>query len=408
MTDVLSAPTGSPLAAPIAADTRDPMPDLARAVAVFGIVMVNVAVFARPLATQFYGDGLKSAADSIALFISTGFFAAKSYSLFSIMFGAGLGYQMLSAERRGVAFGAQYARRMVGLFVLGLLHVTFAFMGDILLVYAVLGGVLFAFRDVSVKALKITAICFIVAPIVLTLLGAGVTAILAMAVPEVLEEINAAVATMMPDTSHIYRSSDFVAIAGQRWKDWAAINQSAGFVQYTGVMGYFLAGYAMLKSGVMSNADAPLWSKSRRVYLPLGLAFTLPGAWLAVNASSQFAPGALIGMSLVMLGAPLQTLGYLGLVAAWAKRPRGALTRFFARAGTATLSAYLLQSIVLSFVFCGYGLGFYGTLGAAQSIAIAAVTGLFSIIAMSLWRARFARGPFEWALRRFTYLGQRT
>ena len=95
----------------------------------------------------------------------------------------------------------------------------------------------------------------------------------------------------------------------------------------------------------------------------------------------------------------------MGWLAKWAAGPDSAVKTFLARGGTATLTAYLMQSIILSLIFCGYGFGLYGKIGAAGCIAIAAITGIFTICFASLWRAKYARGPFEYALRRFTYLG---
>jgi len=64
-----------------------------------------------------------------------------------------------------------------------------------------------------------------------------------------------------------------------------------------------------------------------------------------------------------------------------------------------------MQSIILSLIFCGYGLGLYGKFGAAICIGIALATGIFTLCFASLWRAKFARGPFEYVLRQFTYWG---
>ena len=61
----------------------------------------------------------------------------------------------------------------------------------------------------------------------------------------------------------------------------------------------------------------------------------------------------------------------------------------------------------MSLVFCGYGLGLFGELSVWQAVGVALATALASIALMSLWRLRFARGPLEVVLRRWTYLGAR-
>jgi uncharacterized protein len=112
-------------------------------------------------------------------------------------------------------------------------------------------------------------------------------------------------------------------------------------------------------------------------------------------------------MTLIMLGAPFSTAGYLGLIAKWAQTPGGTFKTFLARGGTASLTAYLLQGLLLSLIFNAYGLGLFEQYGAATCIAIALAVALFSISFTSLWRTKFKRGPLEEVLRRWTYLGER-
>ena len=73
--------------------------------------------------------------------------------------------------------------------------------------------------------------------------------------------------------------------------------------------------------------------------------------------------------------------------------------------GGSSLSVYLGQSIVLSTIFSGYGLGLWGAVDRFNAIAIAVAVTAALIAALSIWRTRFALGPFEWVLRRITYAG---
>ena len=129
------------------------LPDLVRAFALFGIALVNVAYFAYPADITYHAGGLVTSTDQIAHFTVNTLFLLKSYTLFSFMFGVGLAYQMLSAQRRGASFASEYFRRMVGLVLLGILHVSFGFLGDILIFYGVLGCFLYFFRETKPKTL---------------------------------------------------------------------------------------------------------------------------------------------------------------------------------------------------------------------------------------------------------------
>ena len=77
--------------------------------------------------------------------------------------------------------------------------------------------------------------------------------------------------------------------------------------------------------------------------------------------------------------------------------------RPFALAGRMPLSNYLLQTRLATFVFYGWGLGFWGR--ASPGGRGGARRGLFasSSAAQRLWLARFRYGPVEYLWRRLTY-----
>ena len=102
----------------------------------------------------------------------------------------------------------------------------------------------------------------------------------------------------------------------------------------------------------------------------------------------------------------LRRLGYLGLIAAWSQRADSRLRAFLVRAGGGSLTAYLLQGLLMSLVFSGYGLGLIGKLGAAAYISIGAAAGVLSLLFVGWWRGRHALGPVEMLLRRWVYLGE--
>jgi uncharacterized protein len=387
-----------------AAQDRHVLPDLVRAFALFGICLVNVAYLAWPGTLTYHAGGLESAVDRAADFAVNALFLLKSYTLFSFMFGAGLAYQMLSAQRRGVPFAPEYFRRMLGLAVLGVLHVSFAFFGDILILYALIGCLLYCFRRRRAKTLAWIGGALILFQILITALLAGLLSLAEHFDPEGMQAVAAELQQNADRMLTAFRTSGFVGTIQARWEEWAGFVPTGLLVQGPGVLGFFLLGLAAVQAGLIADPQHGFWRRGRRLGLPLGLIVSGLGACCCAQADGAITSTALGGMALVTLGAPLSSWGYIGLLAMWAARPPSPLRTFFTRAGSASLSAYLLQSILLSLVFAGYGLGLYGELGAAACIAIAVVVALASLAALSGWRARFARGPFEAALRAWTYL----
>ena len=74
-----------------------------------------------------------------------------------------------------------------------------------------------------------------------------------------------------------------------------------------------------------------------------------------------------------------------------------------APAGRMALTNYLVQSIVCTLVFYGYGLGFFEHLPRFWQVPFA--LGLFAIQVLysQWWMARFRFGPAEWLWRSLTY-----
>jgi uncharacterized protein len=172
------------------------------------------------------------------------------------------------------------------------------------------------------------------------------------------------------------------------------------------VFGFFCFGLAAVKAGVIDQPMAPIWRLSRRVFLPIGMAGSAVGAWILLQASSSVDSSYILGSGVIMAFSAFSALGYVGLIAAVSGGVAGLVRRFFARAGSASLTAYLLQSVIFSLIFSAYGFQQFGTMGAAQAILVAALVAIGSLLFTGIWRSLAPRGPMEVLLRRVTYWGR--
>jgi len=75
----------------------------------------------------------------------------------------------------------------------------------------------------------------------------------------------------------------------------------------------------------------------------------------------------------------------------------------FQAAGQMALTNYLTQSIVLSIVFYGYGLGLSGRLGSTNAVLIGIALYVMQLGCSVWWLRRYQFGPMEWLWRAFTY-----
>ena len=79
-------------------------------------------------------------------------------------------------------------------------------------------------------------------------------------------------------------------------------------------------------------------------------------------------------------------------------------TRVRAPAGRMALTNYLLQSLVCTWIFSGWGLGFFEQLPRAWQVPFVLVFFTAQVLLSQAWLARFRMGPMEWLWRSATYL----
>ena len=383
---------------------RQPFPDLTRALALLGIAVVNVFVFSQPQFSDLIVAARGSPLDQAAVFIVTAFFMAKSYTLFAFMFGAGVGQQIDAAAADGAGFGARHLRRMLGLLALGLLNVWLLFQGDILFVYGLLGLGLFLFRGLAAPALRRWAIVLYVLQIVLFLILSLSMWALEVMSPEEAKKMSVELEQQSATRTAGFSAAAFATVAAMRFEVWSTDMPYLLVQQGLGFLSFMLFGLYALRTGLLQDPDAPLWSRSRRVHLPLGVLISAWGAWQMLQGESDFDAAFVWGLSLVVIAAPLSTLGYLGWIAHWARGPGSALRAFLVRAGGGSLTAYLLQGLIMSLAFVGYGFGLYRMSSAAMVVLIGAAAAVLSLLFVGWWRGRHALGPVEMLLRRWVYL----
>jgi uncharacterized protein len=68
------------------------------------------------------------------------------------------------------------------------------------------------------------------------------------------------------------------------------------------------------------------------------------------------------------------------------------------------LTNYLFQTLLATFIFYGWGLGFWGRVGPALQLVLAvAIYFVIQVPLSRLWLGRFALGPMEYVWRWLTY-----
>jgi len=384
---------------PIAPKRRIEAIDIVRGFAVLGMFTVNMLSFSGyahvPLQEMAFAHRL------VALLIK---FTAKAkfYPLFSFLFGWGAAIQMRRAAERDEPFVRLYVRRLAVLLLIGLVHAVLIWEGDILVTYALLGLPLLLFRRRSNRIVLLMAIVCILIPALLSTPGAAAS---------IRDWHTRAIAPLrqgMMEGHHrnLYGDGSYPVMVVQRLK---ALSFSYSHVIYWAfhIFGMFLLGLYAGRRSIFHNIDAhhPLFRRTIWVGLSIGLPLT--SVFVAVSRNPSLVPASyreLLLRGARTVGGSALCLFYMSeIILLTRKRRWKQRLSSLAFVGRAALSNYLLQSVICTLVFYGYGLGLYGELGPAATIFLTILI-FRAQIGLSRWWLRQHRfGPAEWLWRSLAY-----
>jgi uncharacterized protein len=74
-----------------------------------------------------------------------------------------------------------------------------------------------------------------------------------------------------------------------------------------------------------------------------------------------------------------------------------------AAVGQMALTNYLMQTLICTTVFYGYGFGLYGSLQRYQLYYVVVGVWIFQLLISQIWLRYFRFGPAEWVWRSLTY-----
>lgn len=399
---------------PVGAHERVEVMDVLRGVALLGILLMNIEAFVGPLMESVTGvnprfTGADRWTDAAIYVLVQG----KFITMFSLLFGMGFAVMLERANATGASGTWLYARRLLALLGIGLVHALLIWSGDILLTYALLGFVLLlCFRRTPVSRLPKWGIALFLLPLLLTWAMAGF-ATLAQLDPQASAEFQKAMAAQGQAMSALidgerlaFGAGSYAQAVAQRATDTGTM---LGLLVFFGpsLVGVFLFGAWFMRSGVIRNASAhlPLFRRVRNVGFGIGLPLMLWSAWTHPTMSfSQVSPGSAAAQSAAQVANLLLMLAYLSVIVlamqlpAWAAR-----LHWFAPAGRMALTHYLTQSVVCTLVFYGYGLGYFERLPRAWQPLFVLALFTLQVVFSRWWLARYRFGPMEWLWRWMTY-----
>ncbi|MCL4220442.1 MAG: DUF418 domain-containing protein [Phycisphaerales bacterium] len=418
--------------APISPKERIEALDVVRGFAMLGILGPNIVSYAWPSAAMTNPAAMGDTPWNEAGHAITGiFFLGKMMALFAMLFGAGVivygrkfehapncrrcGADLAGQDsglpclhcgqtdpRRGrLSDGAGLWYRRIGfLLVFGILHGVFLWYGDILTWYAL--AALLAVWWVRRLSPGVQISVGIALHLVSTLFLLGFTAFGMLAVAQghmSQDQLMGSQAAELQGYTGTYLDGLLV-----RLPTLALFWLVLGPMFTPGITGLMMLGMGLLRTGVLSG------KRSNRFYavtavlgLVGGLGVTIAGFY-GLEARWPGYGGFIWQSCAQFVGIPI-SLGYMAVLILMLRSGSfGFLMHPLAAVGRMALSNYLLQTILCTTFFYGYGFGYFARITyPGLFLVMLAVWGVN--IAFSLvWMRYFRFGPAEWLWRSLTYL----
>lgn len=411
--------------------------DMIRGIAICGILLMNIPFFGRSIWAddpRVYNE-LGSLANMRTWYIINFILEGSMRGLFSCLFGAGamLIISRLEKLHGGLRPADIYVRRLIWLLVFGLINgYVLNWPGDILYHYAIVGFFLFPFR-LAKPRLLIGMVAFFIGLAMLhswiqkrenfNTREKGMIALQIQARKDSLndtqkadlEKWNGFQDERKPETLRKKADKDTKSMQGNYasvWKLTSFWTTQLESVKFHGGMFYdiiifMLLGIFLFKQGIITG------QKSVKFYLLLlliGYGFGIgEGAYVhRAVMKANFDPFKFwdyyIPVNLYQLHRVGTTLGHMSLIILlWKSGWFNWLLLPFSKMGQMAFSNYLLQSLICSLFFYGYGLDYFGKLQRYELYYVVLFVWAFEMVLSVVWLRYFRFGPLEWLWRSLTY-----
>lgn len=328
-------------------------------------------------------------------------FSGKVYAIFSLLFGLTFFIQFNNQEKKGNDFRLRFAWRMLLLLVFGTINSAF-YEGDILSFYAIIGLFILPFARLNTKSIFWIAVFLMIQPY---------------------EWVKFIMATQSPDTPIANPAS------------WS----------YFGRMGEYITGDSILKTfvGNLTNGKKGvfIWSwEQGRVFQTLSLflfgllagrkklfdlsdknkkfwiyslviaAITFVPLFLLRNNMDHLIESRAIRRPLATIISSYQNLAFMmvlvgGFTLLFQTKLFYKALHILSPMGRMSLSNYIIQSIIGSIIYYGFGFGLYQYTGATYCLGIGIILAILQSSFSTWWFKSHKYGPLEYLWHKGTWLG---
>ncbi len=322
----------------------------------------------------------------------------KAYAIFALLFGFSFFIQDDNQRMRGNDFRRRFCWRLILLFIIGNINAVF-FTAEILVMYSLIGFVLVLTCRLSTRTLLLLSALCMIQPVALyhTVRALADSAYITPSLP----------------TGDLWGAAFAVQSGGTFWETlkvniwegqlaslaWAWDNARIFQTAALFILGMLMGREGWLLESRLKNW-APVLGWALVIYFPLtGLASLLPDFIANENVTR---PLLLILTSLSKFCFMLILVS--GVLYLWYRtRVRDTLARIIPY-GRMSMTNYVTQSMIGSFVYYNWGLGMHAHLGITASFLLGIALFLAQYMFCRWWMTRHSHGPFEYAWKRLTWI----
>ena len=385
--------------------------DFIRGLAVMGILAANIVIFGDLRASYLWPAASLSDEGAPADWMWLAqlvLIDGKMRGLFALLFGAGLVLFQDRADAHTDSTTRQF-RRLAILLVFGLMHYFLLWEGDILVLYAVCGGLALLGVGMEARGLLMVGTLIYLLGLAFTaeaFLPAHLAVDFGMASPEMREAYEAGLNRLL-DHQLVHAG----LIGGDSYGGFVSHHVSEHWAQpFEGLIYTMPEAIGLMLIGIgLYRADIFRGEVSRRIRgvalagIGIGSGITWAAGLYGLSTGPSYYGGAFVYLVLTPVPKLGVIVGLVVLLAHYTPRSEGWLGDRIKAAGRAAFSNYIGTSLLMIFVFHGWGLGLFGKLSRPELYLVMLGAWIVMLLWSKPWLERYRYGPLEWLWRCLTY-----
>jgi len=386
---------------PVPVNQRIASIDILRGFALLGIILVNVLGFNASFFDfgGYYGS-LPDAFQQNFYNIYISLTADKFIFLFSFLFGYGIYMQYRKFSQRGKDFIPFLSRRMLALGLFGITHILLLWAGDILLSYAVAGFVVMPLLRLSTKWQIVIALFFYFFIGLWLAIGAWVS--LPM-------NLSSTCTECLEQAKVIYPNGNYIDCFKLRLLEYAAFRDINIIYCLPKIIGVVLLGLIASKYNLHQKVatNKLKWNLILIAVAIIGVISYLGfekivDQYLFIFKDSPFTDALIMsGYEFMSLFVGSTYLLLLLIIASY--KTVAKLLWPIALMGRMSLTNYIMQSLIMSVIFYGWGFGLFGQTNVTSLVLIGIGVYLVQVILNIIWFRFYNQGPLEKLWRKVSY-----